>query len=132
MFVGRLDTQSGKVEYCNAGHIPPLWLGGSGVTELSDSDILIGPFLKADFHDASFTLNCGDALVLFTDGLTEAENDEGVEFGTSKLGETLAPLHGRGADEVASRLQNGVLEFTDLQALGDDLTLVVVSRETAR
>ncbi len=131
MFVGRLDTATGRVEYCNAGHIPPLLLSATGVKELPDSDILIGPFLKADFHDASFTLSPGDALALFTDGLTEAENDEGVEFGVAKLGETLSPMHGRNADQVAGRMQRGVFEFTNMQALGDDLTLVVVSRDAA-
>jgi len=59
---------------------------------------------------------------------TRSENDDGVEFGVSKLGETLVPLHAESATEIATQLENAVLEFTSLQALADDLTLVVVSR----
>jgi sigma-B regulation protein RsbU (phosphoserine phosphatase) len=131
MFVGRLDPEAGLVEYCNAGHVPPLRLSVAGVEELPEADILIGPIAGAKYHDASCGLEEGDALVLFTDGLTESENDDGVEFGVSKLGETLAPLHGETAAEIASQLENAVLEFTNMQALGDDLTLVVVSRVPA-
>jgi len=111
MFVGRLDPASGLIEYCNAGHVPPLWLSSSGVEELPEADILIGPIAKAEYHDASFTLREGDALVLFTDGLTESENDDGVEFGVSKLGETLVPLHRESATEIATQLENAGLEF---------------------
>ena len=131
MFVGRLEPSSGLVEYCNAGHVPPLWLSPSGVAELPESDILIGPIAKAVYHDGSFSLGEGDALVLFTDGLTESEDDDGIEFGVSKLGETLVPLHHESATEIATQLENAVLEFSNLQALADDLTLVVVARDVA-
>lgn len=131
MFVGRLEPATGFVEYCNAGHVPPLWLSDEGVAELPDADILIGPIAKAKYHDASFTIRPGDALVLFTDGLTESENDDGVEFSLSKLGETLGPLHGEAAPEIATQLENAVVEFSNMQALADDLTLVVVSRASA-
>jgi len=128
MFVGRLDPDTGVVEYCNAGHMPPLHLGADSVVELPETGILMGPFANAAYHDATFTLNRGDAVVLFTDGLTEAENDEGTEFSVDKVRETLAPLHGRPSMEVVAILKRAVLRFTNVQSLADDLTLVVVGR----
>jgi len=128
MFVGRLDPESGVVEYCNAGHMPPLHVSAEAVAELTETDILMGPFAGAAYRDATFTLSPGDAVVLFTDGLTEAESDEGLEFSVEKVKETLAPLHGRPSMEVVAILKRAVLRFTNVQSLADDLTLVVVGR----
>jgi len=128
MFVGRLDPPTGVVEYCNAGHMPPLHLASGSVSELPETDILMGPFANASYHDATFVLAAGDSVVLFTDGLTEAENDEGQEFSSETIRETLAPLHGRPSMEVVALLKRAVLRFTNVQSLADDLTLVVVGR----
>jgi sigma-B regulation protein RsbU (phosphoserine phosphatase) len=73
-------------------------------------------------------LGKGDSVVMFTDGLTEAESDEGMEFSVDKVKETLAPLHGRPSMEVVALLKRAVLRFTNVQSLADDLTLVVVGR----
>jgi len=128
MFVGRLDPATGRVEYCNAGHVPPLHVAGEGVAELPETDIILGPFANASYHDATFTLESGDAVVLFTDGLTEAENDEGEEFSFETMKRSLATLHGRPATEIVAELKRAVLRFTNVQSLADDLTMVVVGR----
>lgn len=130
MFVGRLDPGSGVVEYCNAGHVPPFHLAPGTVDELPETDILLGPFANARYHDATFTLAPGDAVVLFTDGLTEAENDEGEEFSAEMMKATLANLHGRKADEIVGELKHAVFRFTNVQSLADDLTMVVVARNS--
>jgi len=109
--------------------MPPLHLSSERVEELPETDILMGPFADATYHDATFNVSPGDAVVLFTDGLTEAENDEGEEHSVEKVAAALAPLHGRSAAELVGELKRSVIQFTNLQALADDLTLMVVSRD---
>src|SRR5205085_2803741 len=74
LFLGRLDTGTGMIEYANAGHTPPLIVRRDGVDELSETDILLGVVTHADFINRKIQLDHGDALILFTDGVTEAED----------------------------------------------------------
>lgn len=128
MFAGRLDPKSGVIEYTNAGHNPPLRVGGNGVEELSTTDLLLGMFTHAEYQTQKMQLEPGDALVLFTDGLCEAENDAREEFGAPRLSEALATLHRRPAQVIAHELEQAVARFSDGQPMSDDVTLVVVSR----
>ncbi|MBP1635420.1 MAG: serine phosphatase, partial [Acidobacteria bacterium] len=81
---GRLSS-SGQVELCNAGHCPPLLLQGGTVTPLPATDVPIGLFCSGDFNVQTVALAPGDALVLYTDGITEATNDDGEPYGEERL-----------------------------------------------
>ena len=128
LFLGRLDTKTGVIEYANAGHTPPLCVRKGGVDELSDTDVLLGVVTRAEFANRRLTLEPGDALVLFTDGLSEAENDEG-ELVSAKFAERLAHLHGASADKVTQAIDEVVQEHIGDTPLSDDVTLLVVSRD---
>lgn len=130
LFLGRLDTTTGIVEYANAGHTPPLLVRSAGVEELSETDILLGVVTRADYVNRRIHMEPGDALVLFTDGVTEAENLRGELLGPSTLANALAPLHGRPAADLAAALDDTVTAHAGHdEDLGDDVTLVVVSRD---
>lgn len=129
LFLGRLDTRSGVVEYANAGHTPPLWVRKEGVEELGETDLLLGVVTRAEYTKRRVTLQPGDALVLFTDGVTECENTDGVEFGTATVSEKLARLHGGDAEVLARTVDESVVAHVgDAELLGDDVTVVVVGR----
>jgi len=130
LFLGCLDTRDGTIEYVNAGHTPPLWLRRDGARELTESDILLGVVTHATFSNRTMQLGPGDSLVLFTDGVTEARNDEGTDLAPLTIGHALEPLHGKHADVVAESVNETVLTHVggDAEALDDDVTLVVVSR----
>ena len=129
LFLGRLDVSSGLVEYANAGHTPPLLVRRNGVEELSETDLLLGIVTRAGYLNRRLQLDSGDALILFTDGVTEAENAEGELLGSSLLSARLAPLHGLPAPDLANAVDASVLEHVgDVEDLGDDVTLMVVSR----
>lgn len=129
LFLGRLDTNTGVVEYVNAGHTPPLWLRKSGAVELTDSDLLLGVISRAEFVNRRLQLEPGDSLVLFTDGVTEARNDEGIDLGSLTIGSALSKLHGADANAIASSVNDTVLQHVgDAENLDDDVTLLVVSR----
>ncbi|HYM60075.1 MAG TPA: SpoIIE family protein phosphatase [Thermoanaerobaculia bacterium] len=129
LFLGRLDTATGVIEYANAGHTPPLWVRKLGVDELADTDLLLGVVTHADYHKRTVRLEPGDALILFTDGVTEAENAKGDELGSVTVSQKLATLHGASASELTHAVEEAVLEHAGDAPLGDDVTLVVVSRD---
>ena len=131
LFLGRLDTKTGLVEYANAGHIPPLVVRATGVEELTETDVLLGVVPRAQYMNRLVQLHAGDSLVLFTDGLSEAENMYGEELVAAKFGERLAPLHGAPAEELTKTIDAVIQEHVGDAPLSDDVTLVVVSRSIA-
>jgi sigma-B regulation protein RsbU (phosphoserine phosphatase) len=129
LFLGRLDTKTGEVEYVNAGHTPPLWLQKDSVTEMTESDLLLGVVTKAEFANRRLQLDPGDSLVIFTDGVSEARNAADADLGADILGSALGPLHGAPADVIANAVNATVLKHVgEVENLDDDVTLVVVSR----
>jgi sigma-B regulation protein RsbU (phosphoserine phosphatase) len=129
LFAGRLDTASGLVEYANAGHIPPLFVRVNGVSELSDTDLLLGIVSDAHYMNRTLQLYPGDALVLFTDGVTEAENLDGADLGSSSVAKALHRMHGHSAADIGAKVEQTVVAHAGDAPLGDDVTLIVVSRE---
>ncbi|HET7433088.1 MAG TPA: SpoIIE family protein phosphatase [Thermoanaerobaculia bacterium] len=129
LFLGRLDTNTGTIEYVNAGHTPPLWLRKDSVDELVDSDLLLGVIQEAQFANRTLQLQPGDSLVLYTDGVTEARNESDNDLGSTSIGEALRPLHGAHAEAIADSVNDTVLAHVgDAENLDDDVTLLVVSR----
>ncbi len=129
LFLGRLDTKNGSIEYVNAGHTPPLWLRRNEVTELTDSDLLLGVVTKAEFVNRTLQLQPGDSLILFTDGVSEARNARDEDIGSNL---PLGSLHGADAELIARAVNDAVLAHVgDAENLDDDVTLLVVSRAAA-
>jgi len=128
LFLGRLDTSTGLIEYANAGHTPPLWIRGDSVQELEETDLVLGVVTRADYLNRTLQLEPGDALVLFTDGVTEAENLDGDDLGSQRLVGRLGKLHGTSASAIATVIEGEVLSHIGDATVADDVTLVVVSR----
>jgi len=128
LFLGRLDTKSGNVEYVNAGHTPPLLLRRSGTTELTESDLLLGVVARAEFVNRQLQLEPGDSLVLYTDGVTEARSEEGDDLGSALIADALAGLHGSDAESIAAVVHETVLTHVGEAEMDDDVTLLVISR----
>jgi serine phosphatase RsbU (regulator of sigma subunit)/pSer/pThr/pTyr-binding forkhead associated (FHA) protein len=130
LFLGRLDTNTGVIEYVNAGHTPPLWIHDSNVEEVVAGDILLGILTGAQYVNRRIHLQPGDSLILFTDGVSEARNTAGDELGTETLSQSLREYHNLTADAVATAVTESVLSHAgDVDALDDDVTIVVVSRD---
>ncbi len=131
VFYAIYDTRSGSVTYSNAGHNPPHLMRGDGtVEELPRSrNTMMGVFDKYVFKEDSFQLEPGDTLVMFTDGVTEAMNPDGNEFGTGQLMTTLGGLAGRDSRQVVEAVKTAVKEFAGSAEQSDDITLLVVKRK---
>ncbi|NIV36761.1 MAG: SpoIIE family protein phosphatase [Anaerolineae bacterium] len=134
VFYGVLDPHAGTFQYCNAGHNPPILLGAEASKALGRTGLPLGIMEEATWEAASVHLAPGNALVLYTDGVTEAQALDGVLFGQGRLQEVIETQHGAGgAMEAQARvLQEAVLaavhEFVGDAPRFDDLTLMVVSR----
>jgi len=129
LFVGLLDPETGSIIYANAGHTPPLWIRKGGVDRPQKSDMVIGLFADAEYHDQTLRLDPGDALALFTDGIIEAENHEEEELGSAPVKDSLKGLHGASPEKVIERLEEVVENHVQGRPLADDVTMIVVSRD---
>lgn len=128
LVAGVLDPATGTIEYTNAGHVPPLVIGTDGVSTLGQTDLVIGLFASAQYRTQKMTLSGGDALVLFTDGVTEAENEREDQLGLPAVAELLRPCHQWHADAIVDAIESHVQTFMGEATANDDVTLLTISR----
>jgi sigma-B regulation protein RsbU (phosphoserine phosphatase) len=122
----KLDLAHGTVSYANAGHNPPLLVKNSGeVIHLSAGGMVMGVFLDAEFMEGSATIASGDRLVLYTDGITEARNSAGEEYGEDRLAAAAVRDRGAGADQLHAGVMADVKAFA--AQFEDDATLLIVA-----
>lgn len=121
----------GEVELCNAGHCPPLVRGARGLESVDATGLPLGLFAEADYTARRLQLNAGDFLLLYTDGLTEAQDGGGDEFGADRLAELLAGYDGMDAQAIAEGCLNRWRSFRFGPA-ADDLTILVLGRPQVR
>ena len=125
-FLATLD-RAGRLVYSNGGHNPPLWIGAGGrVLELREGGPLLGFLENAAYQQCSLTLEPGDLLVLYTDGVTEAANCGGEQFGSERLSAWAARQARRSPEEVQNSLMAAVNDFSGARPQADDLTVLVV------
>jgi sigma-B regulation protein RsbU (phosphoserine phosphatase) len=117
----------GRVELCNAGHVPPLLVQRGAVTRLESGSLPVGMFCSADYPVTTLSLNAGDALVFVTDGVTEAENADGLDYGLDRLGTAAASHARRPAEHVVEALLGDVDSYR-AGPMADDATVMVVCR----
>jgi sigma-B regulation protein RsbU (phosphoserine phosphatase) len=117
--------------YSAAGH-PPLLLWRSAtqtLLELTESGLLLGVRPSEEYGQTEFTLEAGDRLLVYTDGLVEAESARGEAFGESRLGEFITTRQDLPAEQFAERLLDEVLGWPEnrgARAQADDITVVVI------
>lgn len=129
MFVGIFEVTSGKLTYVNGGHNWPFFAPkGKPFDYLSvPRGMLLGLDEKANYTMAELTFQPGDTLVLYTDGVTEANDQHGSFFSDEKTCEILNRLRDRESSQaVVSALQNAVFEFSTNTVQSDDITILVL------
>ncbi len=129
-FYGTLDSRSGIMRFANAGHNPPFLLdcAGGEVREYRAHGTIIGAFDEIALEDHELTVQPGDYLLLYTDGLTEAAGDDGDIFGEDRLKQVLMDNNGASADEMIQAILDAIGDFTRNMPQSDDLTMVVLHR----
>jgi len=128
MFYGRFDQGSRTLQYANGGHNPPLLVRtrtGESLT-LKEAGPILGILNQTQYADTVVALDQGDILTLFTDGVTEQENEAGDEFSLSRLEQVIVSQETESAADLVARVTQAVSAFAGAKEQADDLTLVVV------
>jgi sigma-B regulation protein RsbU (phosphoserine phosphatase) len=134
VFYGTLDLVTGTMMYCNAGHCRPYLLSadaGGAVQTLRTSGMVLGVTEDATWEQKVVQFTPGDALVLYTDGITEAQNARGAFFGEDRLRDCMHASPGRSAWEIQKAVMADVCEFVGDAPQSDDIALMVVFRDTS-
>ena len=128
-FFGLLDTESGKLLYTNAGHNYPLLLRSNGqVEQLPGSDMILCINPEAHYQLHEITLEPGDLLALYSDGVTEARNSASEEFGEHGLAHFLTKWQAESCQDIIHALARNVRLWCENAAFHDDFTIVLVKR----
>jgi len=127
VFFGRLDLHSHTFTYANAGHNPALFVHRKGASSewLNPTGRAIGLLHDDTLHAHTITVDQGDILLLYTDGITEAMNPRGEMFGQERLGKVIQAHQDLSAEEVIAEIREALEIFTAGHPLVDDTTLVV-------
>ncbi|MEZ4592531.1 MAG: PP2C family protein-serine/threonine phosphatase [Chloroflexota bacterium] len=132
VFYAILDPTTGVLTYCNAGHNPPfLYSGnGGGMRQLTRTAIPIGVLEEPPWAQGTIQMEPGDLLVMYTDGVTEAEDEESDFFGEARLQAVAEANLGRSVDIIEGKVVTAVLDFVGDAPQFDDITLMLLARES--
>jgi serine phosphatase RsbU (regulator of sigma subunit) len=129
MFYGEYDTDTRLLRYVNAGHCPPILISATGeVTILRAGDLPVGLFSEMTYQELSITLTHGSAIVVYSDGLIDALNLQGEEFGEERLLSSCRLLpKGASAESICTLLSQHVAEWSAGAEQFDDTTVLVLT-----
>jgi sigma-B regulation protein RsbU (phosphoserine phosphatase) len=129
MFYGEFDSHSTVLRYINAGHCPPILISETGeATKLSEGDVPVGLFPEIRYQELRVTLSRGSALVVYTDGVTDALNSQGEDFGEGRLMTFCSSFpKGANAEMICTLLSSEVSKWSAGAEQFDDTTVLVLS-----
>jgi serine phosphatase RsbU (regulator of sigma subunit) len=129
LFFCILDGDTGELTFCNAGHNPPLIVRAGGTYEqLQGGGPVLGILPSIDYEEYHARLDEGDSLVIYSDGVTEANNPAGDEFEIEGLAAAMIPDRDQPAATIVSRINKAVAAYTAGAPPADDVTLIVARR----
>ncbi len=124
---GILDATNRTFVYSNAGHNPPLLIKPDGEYRFVEyGDTPLGMFLDARYHQHFIRFEIGQVMVVYTDGITEAANDAGEEYGNDRFAKSVLECIDLPAKEMVDHIRKDVADFTERKFLDDDGTLFIV------
>jgi sigma-B regulation protein RsbU (phosphoserine phosphatase) len=129
LLLAKLDTTTGVLNYCSAGHPPAMLLRANGELELlTEGGLLLGVLDDATYVAGSCVLHPGDTLMIYSDGITESRNRIGEEFGNDRLEEQLRQAQTGSADGALFSVLGAVQDFAATRPLLDDMSLAIIRR----
>jgi phosphoserine phosphatase RsbU/P len=124
-FYGILGTD-GSLTYSNGGHNAPVLLTNNSVRRLETGGVVLGLFEHASYEEETVSLNRGDVIIAFSDGVSEALNESGDEFTDERLLESIAAHQGKAPQELLDGVVAAVRAFCGGATQSDDMTIVIV------
>ena len=133
MFIGRLDSHTGTLDYCSAGHPAALLLRVDAKLEsLSDGGPMLGAVPEASFSCGTVRLESEDVMLVCSDGILESFNEADQEFGVNRLENEFRQAQGASAEAMLFSVLGAVQDFAAPRPLTDDMTLVIVKNTSGR
>ncbi len=130
LFIAELDPQTGIINYINAGHNPPLVGRVDGkVEQLESGGFPLGIMPMAEYDVGQIQLASGEALVIYSDGVSEAVNLKDEEFGMERLSKVVSENLQKSASGLRDKVEFALSSFTQTAPANDDITLVIVKRK---
>jgi phosphoserine phosphatase RsbU/P len=131
LFYSELDLRSHQLTYINGGHNSPLLVRANGeVTRLDIGGFPVGITPDGDYREGFITLDPGDVLVIYSDGVSEGVDELGEEFGEQRLLECVQKNRGRSAAGLRDRIDEALTRFVGRAKAVDDLTIVILKRKS--
>jgi phosphoserine phosphatase RsbU/P len=131
LFYAELDPESGSLAFLNAGHNPPLIVHNAGTVEqLASGGLPLGIKRDAEYREGRTQMQAGDVLVIYSDGVTEAVSPTGEEFGPTRLYEVVSRNVEASAAGIRDRIESSLTKFAQGTSAADDITLVIVKRQS--
>lgn len=127
MVVGYLEPD-GEVLISNAGHPPPLVVRGGHRNDVRATGVPLGLFCESRFSTTRLRLSAGEALFAYTDGLSEARDESGTEFGVARIEETVKRASSLQQLDFLAAIRSGHRQFQRASTNADDLTMLVIQR----
>lgn len=126
-FYGVLDATNHTLAYANAGHNPPLLMNSDGTAQFMErGELPLGMFRGARYYEYFQQIEPGQTLVLYTDGVTEAADEDGAEYGRVRLEQIVREGRDLTARELIAHIYADVLRWTGGHGANDDITFVIV------
>lgn len=127
---GVLDLESGELVLANAGHELPILVpaSGSGPMAVGQSGPLVGAFGRLDLQPTTLGLSAGDRLLLYTDGVTDAANEQGERFGEERLMALLGAAPAGDGDQLVRSIVESLGSFRGTAEPADDVAMLIVER----
>ena len=130
LFCAELDPATGSLSFLNAGHNPPLIAhAGGSMEQLAAGGIPLGIVADAVYREGRTQLQPGDALVIYSDGVSETQNAAGEEYGPVRLYNTVARYLESTAAGIRDKIEADLTKFAQGTPASDDITLVIVKRQ---
>ena len=127
-YCGIYNEQNGRLSYTNAGHLAPILIRHGKITRLESNGMVVGMFPDSPYEQTAVDLQPGDLLTAFTDGITESENAQGVQFGDERLVELLIRNSDRPLDEIVKVVTQAVRDWAHDLDNQDDTTMLLARR----
>ncbi len=129
VFLGILDPGTGRLEYVNAGHNPPLLIDRDGSTrEVPATGLPVGMFEDASYEAGTVSVRPGELLMLYSDGVPEAQDASGDEYGMTRFQELLCRERGRRVSGIVECVTGNLREFMSGCMPTDDVTMLAIRR----
>jgi sigma-B regulation protein RsbU (phosphoserine phosphatase) len=127
LFLGIYNSQNRTLRYTNAGHLPPLYFNGGGVTKLETGGTVVGLLEDCVYEEGTMVLEPGSILMAYSDGITEPENVYGEQFGRARLIEEVQRNLGERPEGILEAVVAAVDHWAGSPEQSDDMTVVLAS-----